>query len=151
MGANNSQSDQEDDISDEEEGHCSQRVIEITTMPPILQLARDESNKQPLAVLDPRAIKFIPQAPRILPEEVQSELAVNVPAIEAEDTTENHSGTPLDHVIIDISEPNVQNSLPQSEMQTSGSTEQAQDTNISLESGQSPGKKKKTSTTQIYL
>lgn len=132
------QSDQEDDINDEEEGHCSQRVIEVTRMPPILQLARDESNKQPLAVLDPRAVEFTSQALRILPEEVQSELPVNVPAIEMEDTTENHSGTPLDHVVIEIPEPNMQNPLPQSEMQTPESIDQAQDTNISPESGQSP-------------
>lgn len=47
------QSDQEDNISDEEEGHWTERVIEVTTNPPVLQPAVDEAIRQPLAALNP--------------------------------------------------------------------------------------------------
>lgn len=128
------QSDQEDDMSDEEQGYCSERVIEVTTKPPLVQLAGDEPIRRPLAALDPQAVELIP---RILPEEVQSDLPVKVPASVIEIKGSADPATSPDHVIIDIPEPDMPTLASQSEKQTQESTEQAQDQYVSPESGQS--------------
>ncbi|XP_064189748.1 uncharacterized protein LOC135253859 [Anguilla rostrata] len=133
------QSDQEDDMGDEEEGYCSEMVIEVTTRPPIVKLAGDEPIRQPLAALDPQAVEFTRRVPRILPEEVQSNLPVNAPesVIEIEKSADDYPATSPNHVIIDIPEPDLPTPPSQSEEQTQESTEQAQDKNISPKSVQS--------------
>lgn len=132
-------SDQEDDMSDEEEDYCSERVIEVMTKPPIIQLAGDELHRQHLPALNPQAAEFTPQVPRVLPREVQLDHPVNVPesVLEVWDSTDANPVMSPDHVVIDIPELGVPISPSRSGEPAPGSTEQAQATNVSPESGQS--------------
>lgn len=117
------QSEQEENPSDEEDGYWEERVIEVTTKPPIMQLAGDET-RQPLAALNPLAIEFTPQVPESLSEEVQHDFPIHAP----EPEIEAHVTSP-DHVIIDIPETDMLSLPPQSESQTQESSGQAQDKN----------------------
>ncbi|KAK0134217.1 hypothetical protein N1851_030216 [Merluccius polli] len=124
------QNDHEDDMSEEEEeSYCFERVVGVTTKPPITQLAGDGQFRQPPADLNSQANEFTPQVPRMLPEEVQSDLQVNVheSVIEMENHADNYPATSPAHVIIDIPEPDMQNPPSQPEEQTPEPTEQAQD------------------------
>ena len=127
------QSDQEDDMTDEEECYCSERIIEVTTRPPIIQPAGDKLIRQPQAVLDPQAVEFSPKAPGIQPEEVQPDFPVTVheSVVEMENRADHFPAMSPDHVIIDMPEPDMSVPHPQHEQQT-------RDEHISLETGLSP-------------
>lgn len=133
-------SDPEVDLSEEEEeGYWAERIVEVTTKPPIMQLAEDETIRQPLATLDPYSVEFTPQVPRILPEKVQTVPPINAPksVIETENSADDSPVTSSEHVIIDIPETNLPTPLSQYEEQTEGSVGQAQEKDNLPESEQS--------------
>ena len=122
-------SDQEGDISDkEEEGYWTERFIEVTTKPPIMQLAEEETIRQPLAALKPYSVEFTPQVPRILPEEVRTDSPINAPKSVIETCHRTVICTVLssEHVIIDIPETDLPTPPSQYERQTEESVGQAQ-------------------------
>lgn len=118
--------DQEENPSDEEDGYWEERVIAVTTKPPVVQLTKDET-RQPL-VLNPQAMEFTPQVPKTLSEEVRHDSPIHAP----EPEIEAHVTSP-DHVIIDIPETDMLSLPPQSENQTQEPSGQARDKNNSPE------------------
>lgn len=119
-------------MTDEEECYCSERIIEVTTKPPIMQPAGYTPIRQPLAAFDPQAVEFTPQVPRIRPEGVQPNFPVTVheSVVEMENRADHYPATSPNHVIIDMPEPDMSVPRPQHEQQT-------RDEHISPEAGQS--------------
>lgn len=100
-----SHSDHCDDIgSDGEEGYGFGRMVVVETQPPILHFAEDETIRQPLTVLNPQAVEFTPQPPRVAEQGCESSVNVPQSSVVAEDCSDNCPVVLSDHVVIDIPE-----------------------------------------------